>query len=154
MNAMQDSIAAHEVGFDIPATPGMREVDIQTPCLILDLDALERNIKKMGDYAKAHGMRHRVHAKMHKSVDVAKLQQRLGGAAGVCCQKVSEAKVFARSGIKDILITNEIPLRSIGSRRYRSLAPARLSVSTTSPTSSNCRRRRRSMAPLLDASSR
>ena len=96
MNAMQDSIAAHEVGFDIPATPGMREVDIQTPCLILDLDALERNIKKMGDYAKAHGMRHRVHAKMHKSVDVAKLQQRLGGAAGVCCQKVSEAKVFAR----------------------------------------------------------
>ena len=108
MNAMQDSIAAHEVGFDIPATPGMREVDIQTPCLILDLDALERNIKKMGDYAKAHGMRHRVHAKMHKSVDVAKLQQRLGGAAGVCCQKVSEAEVFARSGIKDILISNEV----------------------------------------------
>ena len=108
MNAMQDTIAAHEVGFDIPATPGMREADIQTPCLILDLDALERNIKKMGDYAKAHGMRHRVHAKMHKSVDVAKLQQRLGGASGVCCQKVSEAKVFARSGIKDILITNEV----------------------------------------------
>ena len=84
---MQDTIAAHEVGFDIPATPGMREVDVQTPSLILDLDALERNIKKMGDYAKAHGMRHRVHAKMHKSVDVAKLQQRLGGAAGVCCQR-------------------------------------------------------------------
>jgi 3-hydroxy-D-aspartate aldolase len=108
MNAMQDTIAAHEVGFDIPATPGMRETDIQTPCLILDLDALERNIKRMGDYAKANGMRLRVHAKMHKSVDVAKLQQRLGGAVGVCCQKVSEAKVFARSGIKDILITNEV----------------------------------------------
>jgi 3-hydroxy-D-aspartate aldolase len=86
----------------------MRETDIQTPCLILDLDALERNIKRMGDYAKANGMRLRVHAKMHKSVDVAKLQQRLGGAVGVCCQKVSEAKVFARSGIKDILITNEV----------------------------------------------
>jgi 3-hydroxy-D-aspartate aldolase len=54
--------------------------DIQTPCLVLDLDALERNIKKMGDYAKAHGMRHRVHGKMHKSVDVAKLQVELGGA--------------------------------------------------------------------------
>ena len=38
-----------EVGYDIPALPGMREADIQTPCLILDLDALERNIKKMGD---------------------------------------------------------------------------------------------------------
>jgi hypothetical protein len=48
--------------------------------LILDLDALERNVKKMGDYAKAHGMRHRVHGKMHKSVDVAKLQVELGGA--------------------------------------------------------------------------
>ena len=42
-----------EVGFNIPAKPGMNEADIQTPCLVLDLDALERNIKKMGDYAKA-----------------------------------------------------------------------------------------------------
>ena len=46
-----------EVGFDVPALPGMDEKDIQTPCLILDLDALERNIRKMGDYARAHGMR-------------------------------------------------------------------------------------------------
>ena len=37
-----------EVGFDIPARPGMKEADIQTPCLILDLDALENNIRKMG----------------------------------------------------------------------------------------------------------
>lgn len=97
-----------EVGFDIPALPGMDEADIQTPCLILDLDALERNIVKMGDYAKAHGMRHRVHGKMHKSVDVAKLQERLGGAVGVCCQKVSEAEVFARGGIRDILVSNQV----------------------------------------------
>jgi 3-hydroxy-D-aspartate aldolase len=97
-----------EVGYDIPALPGMDEADIQTPCLILDLDALERNIVKMGDYAKAHGMRHRVHGKMHKSVDVAKLQERLGGAVGVCCQKVSEAEVFARGGIKDVLVSNQV----------------------------------------------
>ena len=45
---------------------------------------------------------------MHKSVDVQKLQQRLGGATGVCCQKVSEAEVFARGGITDILISNQI----------------------------------------------
>jgi 3-hydroxy-D-aspartate aldolase len=75
---------------------------------VLDLDALERNIKKMGDYARAHGMRHRVHGKMHKSVDVAKLQERLGGAIGVCCQKVSEAEVFARGGIKDVLVSNQV----------------------------------------------
>ncbi|MEQ8902759.1 MAG: DSD1 family PLP-dependent enzyme [Roseovarius sp.] len=98
----------YEVGFDIPALPGMDETDIQTPCLVLDLDALERNIKKMGDWAREHGMRHRVHGKMHKSVDVAKLQESLGGACGVCCQKVSEAEVFARGGIKDVLVSNQV----------------------------------------------
>lgn len=98
----------YEVGFDIPAKPGMAEQDIQTPCLVLDLDALERNIKKMGDYAAANGMRHRVHGKMHKSVDIAKLQETLGGACGVCCQKVSEAEVFARGGIRDVLVSNQV----------------------------------------------
>jgi 3-hydroxy-D-aspartate aldolase len=97
-----------EVGFDVPALPGMDEADIQTPCLILDLDALERNVRKMGDYAREHGMRHRVHGKMHKSVDVARLQVELGGACGVCCQKVSEAEVFARGGIKDVLVSNQV----------------------------------------------
>ena len=101
-------LSTYEVGYDIPALPGMDAADIQTPALVLDLDALERNIKKMGDYAKAHGMRHRVHGKMHKSVDVAKLQESLGGAVGVCCQKVSEAEVFARGGIKDILVSNQV----------------------------------------------
>lgn len=107
MNALKD-FADHDVGYDIPALPGMDATDIQTPCLVLDLDALERNITKMGAYAKAHGMRHRSHGKMHKSVDVQKLQERLGGAVGVCCQKVSEAEVFARGGIKDILVSNQV----------------------------------------------
>lgn len=96
------------VGYDIPALPGMAAADIQTPCLILDLDALEHNIRKMGEYAHTHGMRLRTHGKMHKSVDVQKLQERLGGATGICCQKVSEAEVFARGGIKDILVSNEV----------------------------------------------
>ncbi|MES0862515.1 3-hydroxy-D-aspartate aldolase BhcC [Ruegeria sp. SCPT10] len=97
-----------EVGYDIPATIGMDASEIQTPALVLDLDALERNIQKMGDYAKAHGMRHRVHGKMHKSVDVARLQVELGGACGICCQKVSEAEVFARGGVKDVLVSNQV----------------------------------------------
>ncbi len=107
MNAHAE-FAGLEVGYDIPALPGMDESDIQTPCLILDLDALERNIRKMGDYARAHGMRHRAHGKMHKSVDVLKLQERLGGAVGVCCQKVSEAEVFVRGGIRDVLVSNQV----------------------------------------------
>ncbi|MCY3995204.1 MAG: DSD1 family PLP-dependent enzyme [Rhodobacter sp.] len=97
-----------EVGYEVPAIAGMDEGAIQTPCLILDLDALERNIVKMGDWAREHGVRHRVHGKMHKSVDVALLQQRLGGACGVCCQKVSEAEVFARGGIRDVLVSNQV----------------------------------------------
>jgi 3-hydroxy-D-aspartate aldolase len=105
MNAPFDGL---ELGYDVPALPGMDEAEIQTPCLILDLDALERNVRKMGEYARKHGMRHRSHGKMHKSVDVQKLQERLGGAVGVCCQKVSEAEVFARGGIRDILVSNEV----------------------------------------------
>jgi 3-hydroxy-D-aspartate aldolase len=103
-----ENISELDVGYDVPAAIGMDESEIQTPCLILDLDALERNIRKMGDYAKAHGMRHRSHGKMHKSVDVQKLQEKLGGSVGVCCQKVSEAEAFARGGIKDILVSNQV----------------------------------------------
>ena len=97
-----------EVGFDVPAKVGMLESDVQTPCLVLDLAALERNIIKMGEFAKSKGIRHRVHGKMHKSVDVALLQERLGASCGVCCQKVSEAEVFARGGITDVLISNQV----------------------------------------------
>ena len=91
----------------MPAKVGMPYEDIQTPCLILDLDALERNVKKMGDYARKHNMRHRGHPKCHKSVDIAAYLE-LGGAIGICCQKVSEAEVFARAGIKEILVSNEV----------------------------------------------
>jgi 3-hydroxy-D-aspartate aldolase len=75
---------------------------------VLDLDALERNLRKMGRLAAEMGVRLRVHGKMHKSVDVALLQERLGGACGVCCQKVSEAEVFARGGIRDVLVSNQV----------------------------------------------
>ena len=97
-----------EVGYNIPAMVGMDEADVQTPCLVLDLDALERNIVKMGQFAKDKNMRHRVHGKMHKSVDVALLQEKLGGSCGVCCQKVSEAEAFVRGGIKDVLVSNQV----------------------------------------------
>ncbi|MGR3343682.1 MAG: 3-hydroxy-D-aspartate aldolase BhcC [Paracoccaceae bacterium] len=97
-----------EVGYDVPAVPGMDEADIQTPCLVVDLDALEMNIRTMGQFAKDMGVRHRIHGKMHKSVDIALLQEKLGDSCGVCCQKVSEAEVFARGGIKDVLVSNQV----------------------------------------------
>ncbi|MGF1651043.1 MAG: DSD1 family PLP-dependent enzyme [Hyphomicrobiaceae bacterium] len=86
----------------------MDERDIQTPCLILELDALERNIALMGARAREMGVRLRVHGKMHKSVDVALLQIAEGGACGVCCQKPSEAEAFVRGGISDVMVTNQV----------------------------------------------
>ncbi|MEX2533632.1 MAG: DSD1 family PLP-dependent enzyme [Nitriliruptoraceae bacterium] len=96
-----------EVGYDIPAIPGMAEADIQTPCLVVDLAALERNIAKMQRFADEMGVRLRTHGKMHKSGDVARMQI-AAGATGICCQKVSEAEAFARAGVTDILVSNQV----------------------------------------------
>ncbi len=88
--------------------PGMRVEEVQTPALIVDLEAFEHNLLKMRDEIARYGVRHRAHCKMHKSADIAKLQMELGKACGVCCQKVSEAEALARAGIKDILVSNEV----------------------------------------------
>ncbi|MEL6373037.1 MAG: DSD1 family PLP-dependent enzyme [Pseudomonadota bacterium] len=101
-------LSALEVGYDIPAAPGMREAEIQTPCLIIDLAAFERNVARMKDLCEAMGVRLRAHGKMHKSVDVARYQMAHGGAIGLCCQKVSEAEAFVRGGIDDVLISNQV----------------------------------------------
>jgi len=97
----------YEVGYDIPAVAGMAEADIHTPCLVIDMAALERNIKKMQGFADQMGVRLRVHGKMHKSADIALLQI-AAGAVGICCQKVSEAEAFARGGVTDILVSNQV----------------------------------------------
>ena len=100
--------SALELGFDVPALPGMTISDIQTPCLILDMDGFDYNLKRMAEVIKPYNVSLRAHAKMHKSVDVARRQMSYGKASGICCQKVSEAEVFARAGISDILITNQV----------------------------------------------
>lgn len=100
-----------------PAEPGMRLADVDTPALIIDLDAFERNLTHMADLTKQYGIRVRPHAKTHKSPFIAH-KQIARGAVGVCCQKVSEAEVMVRGGIKDVLITNEIA----GRRKLERLA--------------------------------
>jgi len=97
-----------EVGYDIPAAIGMDEADVQTPCLLVELDAFERNVETMRKLCADMGVRHRVHGKMHKSADVALYQIEHGDAVGVCCQKVSEAEAFARAGVKDVLVSNQV----------------------------------------------
>lgn len=78
---------------------------VDTPTLILDLDAFERNLSRMT--AAQGNMRLRPHAKSHKCPQIAKRQIEMG-AVGICCQTLSEAAVFANAGIKDILVTNQL----------------------------------------------
>ncbi|MEO6410777.1 MAG: DSD1 family PLP-dependent enzyme [Burkholderiaceae bacterium] len=80
---------------------------VDTPSLVIDLDAMQRNLAAMAGFAREHGMRLRPHAKMHKSAAIARLQVE-AGAVGVCVQKTSEAQALADAGIADIFITNEV----------------------------------------------
>ncbi|MCI0753775.1 DSD1 family PLP-dependent enzyme [Teichococcus vastitatis] len=90
-----------------PAEPGMREEEVDTPALILDLDAFEANLDAMAGYLAPTGTRLRAHAKTHKSPVVA-LQQIRRGAVGQCVQKVAEAEALAWGGVPDILVSNEV----------------------------------------------
>jgi D-serine deaminase-like pyridoxal phosphate-dependent protein len=80
---------------------------IDTPALVVDLDAMQRNLSRMAEFAKKHDVRWRAHAKMHKSSALARLQMQ-AGAVGVCVQKTSEAEALAAGGVTDIYISNEV----------------------------------------------
>jgi D-serine deaminase-like pyridoxal phosphate-dependent protein len=80
---------------------------IDTPALVIDLDALERNLSAMASFAREHGLRLRPHAKTHKSAWIAGHQIELG-AVGVCVQKTSEAEALAGQGVRDLYISNEV----------------------------------------------
>ena len=80
---------------------------IDTPALVVDLEAMERNLATMAAFAQRHGVRLRPHAKMHKSATIARLQM-AAGAVGVCVQKTSEAEALAAAGMDDLYISNEV----------------------------------------------
>jgi D-serine deaminase-like pyridoxal phosphate-dependent protein len=80
---------------------------VDTPALILDLDAFERNLARMADALRGKPARLRPHAKSHKCAQIA-LRQMAAGAVGVCCQKVSEAEALVDGGVTDVLIANEV----------------------------------------------
>jgi 3-hydroxy-D-aspartate aldolase len=90
-----------------PATAGMPLAQVDTPALIIDLDAFERNLTRMADFVRKAGVRLRPHSKTHKSPIIGAKQMALG-AIGVCCQKVSEAEVMVAGGIGDVLVSNEV----------------------------------------------
>jgi D-serine deaminase-like pyridoxal phosphate-dependent protein len=98
-------------------TAGLPKTALDTPALIVDLDALDRNIARMAETFRRAGVGWRPHTKGQK---VPALAHRLlaAGAFGVTCAKVSEAEIMAAAGIRDILIANEV----IGEQKVRRLA--------------------------------
>ncbi len=91
----------------LAALIGQDVAAIDTPALVIDLDAMERNVTRMATFARKHQVRLRPHAKMHKSAALARLQMQ-AGAVGVCVQKTSEAEALAAGGVSDIYISNEV----------------------------------------------
>jgi len=100
-----------------PAQPGMHEDEIDTPALVIDLDAFEFNLDTMAAFVAGTGTKLRAHAKTHKSPVIARLQM-ARGAVGQCVQKVAEAEVLAWGGVPDVLVSNEV----IGAQKYARLA--------------------------------
>ena len=85
----------------LSALIGQPVQNIDTPALVVDLDAMNRNLGRMAEFAKKHGLRWRPHAKLHKSVQLAKLQI-AAGAVGICVQKTAEAEIMVAGGIGNI----------------------------------------------------
>src|SRR5215469_17654766 len=79
---------------------------LPTPCMVVDLDLFEKNVKHMADHAKATGINVRPHVKIHKSVDVAK-RQIAQGAIGLTCATIAEAELMSGAGIKHVLWTKQ-----------------------------------------------
>jgi D-serine deaminase-like pyridoxal phosphate-dependent protein len=97
--------------------------DLDTPCLILDLDILEVNLQKMKDLARKAGKSLRPHAKTHKCSALAKRQIEMG-AIGVCAAKLSEAEALIAAGLNGILITGPVTTKSKIDRIVSLLAKA------------------------------
>ncbi len=85
----------------------MTKDDLPSPALLIDIEALEANIAKMSQHARAHSLQLRPHAKTHKCPEVAR-RQIAAGASGICCATIREAEAMAAAGIAGLLITSEM----------------------------------------------
>jgi 3-hydroxy-D-aspartate aldolase len=99
-----------------PAEVGMSLDEVDTPALLIDLDAFERNLRRLADRITGSPVKARPHAKTHKCPIIALKQVELG-AVGVCVQKVSEAEAMVYGGVRDVLVTNEV----VGRQKLRRL---------------------------------
>ena len=79
----------------------MRLDDLPTPALLLDVDVLEANLRRMADRTRELGVTLRPHIKTHKCIEIAERQLALG-ATGITVSTLYEAGVFADHGFVDI----------------------------------------------------
>ncbi len=79
---------------------------LPTPCMVVDIDLFEKNLKMMADHGKATGINLRPHVKVHKSVDIARRQMELG-AIGVTAATIAESELMSRGGIRGVLWTKQ-----------------------------------------------
>src|SRR5882762_2167501 len=110
-----------------PASLGIALDEVDTPALVVDLDALEGNIARMAKAVEGGAVRLRPHAKSHKCAEVARAQI-AAGAVGVCSQKVSEAEALVAGGVADVLVTNEIVGKQKLARLARLVREAKVGV--------------------------
>ncbi len=80
---------------------------LPTPSLVIDADKVRRNLRRLGEYARAHDLKLRPHTKTHKSIKLARMQLNEGGAMGLTVAKAGEAQVMAEAG-DDILVAYPI----------------------------------------------
>lgn len=112
----------------------MQIQDLETPAVTVDLDVVERNLRRMAEYCRRQGLALRPHTKTHKIPELARRQIE-SGAIGITVAKLGEAEVMIDAGLDDVLIAYPI----VGQRKARRLAElasrARLTVSLDSEQS-------------------
>ncbi|WP_051131968.1 alanine racemase [Legionella tunisiensis] len=86
---------------------GINKFALDTPCLVIDKDKLDYNLKRMQQHVDANRINLRPHCKTHKCSQLAKLQRQYG-AIGISAAKISEAEVLINQGISGILITSPL----------------------------------------------
>ena len=105
--ALADTAVTRTSAVPIPLDKPIRVEELSTPALLIDLDRMESNLRKMASDAKHMNVGVRPHTKTHKCPIIAKLQMELG-AVGVCAAKVSEAEVMVAAGVDQVLITSPV----------------------------------------------
>jgi D-serine deaminase-like pyridoxal phosphate-dependent protein len=100
------------------AVPGMRIGEIRTPCLLLDLDRLERTMVEFPARVTRHGVTFRPHVKTCKNTEIGRLLQEAAGSPGIAVAKVAEAEVFAAAGFRDIVVAYPV----VGEEKWARIA--------------------------------